>query len=195
MKDAAAARAAGLRHADHDAPYAARLEQPCGIRRARVSVRRIVERPDGTRSGEFLVRGGKGESIRCFADMALPVPADKPVCGADVCRASGDLQCADRRPRLRRGVGPHDDGPSPAPVLGPQLRAVLGADCFRRLHLADGRMICLTRNSFRVEDFGRPAGQVRWPGRIIEAESAGPAAGPGGAERKSTPLNSTNGLL
>ena len=184
MKDAAAARAAGLRHADHGAPYAARLEQPCGIRRARVSVRRIVERPDGTRSGEFLVRGGKGESIRCFADMALPVPADKPVCGADVCRASGDLQCADlqcadRRPRLRRGVGPHDDGPSPAPVLGPQLRAVLGADCFRRLHLADGRMICLTRNSFRVEDFGRPAGQVRWPGRIIEAESAGPAAGPG----------------
>lgn len=178
-KDAAAARAAGLRHADHDALYAARLEQPCGIRRARVSVRRVVERPDGTRSGEFLVRGGKGESIRCFADMALPVPADKPVCGADVCRASGDLQCADRRPRLRRGVGPHDDGPSPAPVLGPQLRAVLGADCFRRLHLADGRMICLTRNSFRVEDFGRPAGQVRWPGRIIEAESAGPAAGPG----------------
>lgn len=98
---------------------------------------------------------------------------------AGACRASGDLQCADRRPRLRRGVGPHDDGPSPAPVLGPQLRAVLGADCFRRLHLADGRMICLTRNSFRVEDFGRPAGQVRWPGRIIEAESAGPAAGPG----------------
>ena len=78
-KDAAAARAAGLRHADHDAPYAARLEQPCGIRRARVSVRRVVERPDGTRSGEFLVRGGKGESIRCFADMALPVPAGPPV--------------------------------------------------------------------------------------------------------------------
>lgn len=76
-------------------------------------------------------------------------------------------------------MGPHDDGPSPAPVLGPQLRAVLGADCFRRLHLADGRMICLTKNSFRVEDLGRPAGQVRWPGRIIEAESAGPAAGPG----------------
>ena len=75
VKDAAAARAAGLRHAD----YAARLEQPCGIRRARVSVRRIVERPDGTRSGEILVRGGKGESIRCFADMALPVPAGPPV--------------------------------------------------------------------------------------------------------------------
>lgn len=79
VKDAAAARAAGLRHADHDAPYAARLEQPCGIRRARVSVRRVVERPDGTRSGEFLVRGGTGESIRCFADMALPVPAGPPV--------------------------------------------------------------------------------------------------------------------
>ena len=38
-----------------------------------------MERPDGTRSGEFLVRGGKGESIRCFADMALPVPAGLPV--------------------------------------------------------------------------------------------------------------------
>ncbi|MFC2641583.1 MAG: hypothetical protein ACFN04_08480 [Propionibacterium acidifaciens] len=64
-------------------------------------------------------------------------------------------------------------------LVGPQLRAALGADCSRQLHLADGRMICPTRNSFRVEDLGRLAGRVWWLGRIIEAESAGPAAGPG----------------
>lgn len=162
---------------------AGRRPAPRGPRRAlRGAARAAVRDPQGPCLGP--TRRG---APRRHPQRRIPRPrgqgGEHPVLRrhgpAGACRASGDLQCADRRPRLRRGVGPHDDGPSPAPVLGPQLRAVLGADCFRRLHLADGRMICLTRNSFRVEDFGRPAGQVRWPGRIIEAESAGPAAGPG----------------
>ena len=181
VKDAAAARAAGPRHADYDALHAARLKQLCEIHRARVAVRRVVEHPDGTRCGEFLVRAGHGgEHPVLRRHGPAGAGADEPSAAPTAAGLPGDLQCADRRPRLRRGgalmtTAPGAGARRPAAARRPGRRLLPSAASGRRPYdLSDQEFLP-----------GRGPRATRRPGLVAGADHRGRVGGAGGGPRLS----------